>query len=144
MRSSTKLSDAIHLLAYIRYFKGDDLSSEAIAKSIETSPVVVRRLMSQLSHAGLLITTRGKAQPELTIPEDQLTLLAIQQAVDPHPILTVDRKTNPKCPVGGHIQTILTDHYQEVEAAAKKQMAAITLADIMTDLHEANRKDELK
>ena len=48
MRISTRFSDSIHILAFIETYKGKlPLSSEHIAESIETSPVVVRRLMGK-------------------------------------------------------------------------------------------------
>ena len=49
MRVSTRFSDSIHLLAYIKIYADTKLTSDAIARSIETSPVVVRRLMSSLT-----------------------------------------------------------------------------------------------
>ena len=43
MRVSTRYSDSIHLLAYLNIYADTKLTSDAIAASIETSPVVVRR-----------------------------------------------------------------------------------------------------
>jgi Predicted transcriptional regulator len=45
MRVSTRLSDSIHILAFLQIYRGKvPLTSENIAGSVETSPVVVRRL----------------------------------------------------------------------------------------------------
>ena len=65
MKSSHKLSDAVHILAYIELLPNDDLSSAAIARSVESNPSLIRRLMSQLTQAGLLTTQAGKATPKL-------------------------------------------------------------------------------
>ena len=47
MKISTRFSDSIHLLAFLVIYKGKTtLSSNIIASSLNTSPVVVRRLMS--------------------------------------------------------------------------------------------------
>ena len=49
MKYSLQFSDAIHILAYIEIFQQTDLlSSEMIAKSIETSAANVRKIMSKL------------------------------------------------------------------------------------------------
>lgn len=49
MKVSTRFSDAIHLLTFIDICNGKiSLTSDNIASSIETSPVMVRRLMSEL------------------------------------------------------------------------------------------------
>ena len=51
MKYSMQFSDAIHILAYIEIYKDTDfLSSDMIAKSVETNPANVRRIMSQLNH----------------------------------------------------------------------------------------------
>ena len=63
MRVSTRFSDSIHLLAFIEIYADAKLTSDLIASSIETSPVVVRRLMGKLRQAGLIATTPGTAQP---------------------------------------------------------------------------------
>lgn len=65
MKFSHKLSDAVHLLAYIEIFPDDDLSSRAIARSIVTNPSMVRSLMMDLRKAGFLKTKQGSAEPEL-------------------------------------------------------------------------------
>ncbi len=63
MKISTRFSDSIHILAFINIYQGTiPLTSNNIASSIETSPVVVRRLMSALNKAGLINTVHGAAQ----------------------------------------------------------------------------------
>ena len=66
MKYSLQFSDAIHILAYIEIFQDSNLlSSEMIAKSIETSAANVRKIMSKLKKSGLIITQNGKAAPSL-------------------------------------------------------------------------------
>ena len=66
MKISTRFSDSIHILAFINIYQGTiPLTSNNIASSIETSPVVVRRLMSALNKAGLINTVHGAADPAL-------------------------------------------------------------------------------
>ena len=67
MRVSTRLSDSIHILALLQIYRGKiPLTSENIAGSVETSPVVVRRLMSALRKGGLIETVPGFADPPLS------------------------------------------------------------------------------
>lgn len=58
MAMSTKLSVAIHILSLIETGPQEQVTSEYIASSVNTNPVVVRRLMSQLK-AGLIHSMRG-------------------------------------------------------------------------------------
>ena len=119
MKFSHKLSDAVHLLAYIEIFPDDDLSSRAIARSIVTNPSMVRSLMMDLRKAGFLKTKQGSAEPELAKKPEEISLYDIFAAVGmEHHLLHVDEDTEQKCPVGGNIQGPLAKAYAEVEEAA--------------------------
>lgn len=144
MKYSHKLSDAVHVLAYVEICKnGGDLSSNGIALSIESNPSLVRRLMSSLVKAGLLQTQPGVVAPKLAKPMTDITLLDIYYAIDEdHNLLHVDDKTNMDCPVGANIQDTLNDVYAKVQAEAERSMSKITLAQIVDDLvfREAQRQ----
>ncbi len=141
MRYSHKLSDAVHILAYIEIYHDDDLSSTAIAESVESNPGLVRRLMAALRTAGLLATQRGTATPEVTRDPTDISLLDIYRAVETDDnLLHVDDKTNPQCIVGGNIQETLREAYASVQAAAESQMAAITLASLIADIWQRERQ----
>lgn len=134
MRISTRFSDSIHILAFIYIYKGKlPLTSENIAGSVETSPVVVRRLMSALRKAGLIKTVHGSADPHLARPAEQISLYDVYLAVegtDKH-LFTVDEKTAPECIVGGNIQSTLAGYYHEAEVAAEAKLVSIKLKDII-------------
>lgn len=137
MKFSHKLSDAVHLLAYIEIFPDDDLSSRAIARSIVTNPSMVRSLMMDLRKAGLLKTKQGSAEPELAKKPEEISLYDIFAAVDmDHHLLHVDEDTEQKCPVGGNIQGPLAKAYAEVEEAAFAKMREISLREIVDQIKE--------
>lgn len=137
MKFSHKLSDAVHLLAYIEIFPDDDLSSRAIARSIVTNPSMVRSLMMDLRKAGLLKTKQGSAEPELAKKPEEISLYDIFAAVDmDHHLLHVDEDTEQKCPVGGNIQGPLAKAYVEVEEAAFAKMREISLQEIVDQIKE--------
>ncbi|MFD1549324.1 Rrf2 family transcriptional regulator [Levilactobacillus fuyuanensis] len=141
MRYSHKLSDAVHILAYIEIYHDDDLSSTAIARSVESNPGLVRRLMAALRTAGLLATQRGTATPEVTRDPTDISLLDIYRAVETDDnLLHVDDKTNPQCIVGGNIQETLREAYATVQAAAEAQMASITLASLIADIWQREQQ----
>lgn len=140
MKFSHKLSDAVHLLAYIEIFPDDDLSSRAIARSIVTNPSMVRSLMMDLRKAGLLKTKQGSAEPELAKKPEEISLYDIFAAVDmDHHLLHVDEDTEQKCPVGGNIQGPLAKAYAEVEEAAFAKMREIRLQEIVDQIKEAGQ-----
>lgn len=141
MKFSNKLSDGVHILAYIEIYKNGDLSSAAIANSIESNPSLVRRMMSRLNKAGLLVSQPGVVAPKLGRSAEEITLLDIYQAIeDNRNLLHVDKKTNPKCIVGGNIQETLTGVYQQIQQDAEDSMKKVTLQYIIDDILVNNAK----
>lgn len=137
MRISTRFSDSIHILAFISICKGKlPLTSENIAGSVKTSPVVVRRLMSALRKAGLLKTVHGSVDPQIARPLDQISLYDIFLAVEgpKRHLFTIDEKTAPECIVGGNIQATLADYYHQAEVAAEAKLVQFKLADVIDSI----------
>lgn len=52
MKYPTRLSDSVHILAFLALAPDADLSSEKIAQSVKTNPAYVRQLMSALRKGG--------------------------------------------------------------------------------------------
>ncbi|ANK58942.1 Rrf2 family transcriptional regulator [Loigolactobacillus backii] len=135
MKYSHKLSDAIHILAYLIIYKDGDLSSKAIAASIEANASVVRNLMSDLRKAGLINTQPGSATTTLNVMPNKISILSVYQAINmDHDLLHIDPKTNPQCIVGGNIQDTLNMYYADIEESAFQRMNEITLQDITDDI----------
>lgn len=143
MKISTRYSDAIHILAYLNIYQETKLSSENIAASVMTSPVVVRRIMAALQKAGIITTVQGSPKPRLAKKPAEINLLDVYYAVEgDKQLFTVDKKTNPQCVVGGNIQKVLGSYYQEVQNAALGRLARITLDDVISDILVAQEKKE--
>lgn len=132
MKYSVRLSDAIHILAYIQIFQGTDLSSEAIAKSVQTNPVTVRKIMGDLRKANLIKTESGKAAPSLVMPPEEISLATIYKAVEKDPaIFHSDKNTAPNCLVGGNIQKVLDQKYIFLQQSVENKMKTIFLSEII-------------
>lgn len=135
MRVSTRFSDSIHILAFINIYKDQKLSSELIASSIETSPVVVRRLMSALRDANLIDTKKGTAEPKLSLDPKGITLLDVYCAVEGNrQLFTLDTSTNPDCIVGGNIQKVLGHYYEDAKLAALRKLNNVSLQEIIDSI----------
>ena len=107
MKYSSKLSDAVHLLAFIDIQRQEAdilpadiplaLTSKAIAFSLHTNPSFVRQIMMKLKNAGLLISEQGTANPYLGKSAVDITLLDIYKAVEgDKPLLHLDKNINPE------------------------------------------------
>ena len=132
MKYPTKLSDAVHVLAFLALHPGAALTSERIAVSIRTNPAYIRQLMSALRKGGLITSVKGHPRPALTREPDGISLLDVYRTIEgDKPILHQDTHTNPDCGVGVNIQLALRDYYDEIQKAAEARMSAITLQDII-------------
>ena len=139
MRGSTRLSDAVHILAYIAMFAGTGAtSSEVIASSVETNPTNVRKIMGQLRKGGLIVTVNGRPDPSLARSPERITLYDIHRCVDGDvPLIEVDRATNPRCVIGANIQSALERSYARLQHSAEEEMRTITLRDILQSISAA-------
>lgn len=132
MKYSTKLSDALHILAFLSLGANQRLTSAKIADSVKTNPAYIRQLMAALKNAGIITSTQGQANAELARSPDEITILDVYRAVEGRkPLLHWDVDTNPDCGVGIYVQLSIADFYQEIQESAEHAMQAITLRSII-------------
>lgn len=144
MKYSTRLSDAVHILAFIALNPTGSLSSSSIAESLHTNPGCVRQLMSALRRAGLISSIKGHPRPSLEKEPSSLTLLDIYRAVEGEkPLLHLDTHTNPECGVGIYIQLSLQDYFDQIQKKAEEEMKTITLQDILKRYQEKISTDTI-
>lgn len=137
MKYSTRLSDAVHILAFIALNPNGSLSSSSIAESIHTNPGCVRQLMSALRRAGLISSVKGHPRPALTRIPALITLLDVYRAVEGEKtLLHLDTHINPECGVGIYIQLSLQDFFDQIQESAEKEMKSVTLQDILERYQE--------
>ncbi|AJK88011.1 Rrf2 family transcriptional regulator [Lysinibacillus fusiformis] len=133
---NSRFSVAIHILSLIATTSDKSLlTSDFIAGSVNTNPVVVRRMIGVLKKAGLLLSHSGVAGYELLVEPKNLTLLAIYQAIDgPEQLFAIHDEPNPACAVGREIQHTLEDVYTSIWQAMEAQLQAQTLQDVLDQL----------
>ena len=110
------------------------MTSEFIAGSVNTNPVVVRRILSMLSRAGLVDTQEGAGGGgQLAKPAADIDLRAVYAAVEADPLFALHRRDpNPLCPVGGTIQAALSPTLGAAEGAMLGSLAKTTVADLLS------------
>jgi len=78
---SVQFTVAAHIMAALGYFRGEEISLATLAHSLNADPTFVRKSLSKLSKAGLVVTKRGKSGASvLARPPRQITLLDIYRA----------------------------------------------------------------
>lgn len=101
---NSRLAVAIHILSLISM--DEKTSSEIIADSVNTNPVVVRRMISLLKKADILTSRAGVPGASLKKDPADITLLEVYRAVQKQEeLFAVHENPNPKCPVGKKFRT---------------------------------------
>lgn len=141
LKISTRFSVGVHILALLEVGKDYSCTSEFIAGSVNTNPVVIRRLLSMLKKAGLVQISRGVAGAKLAKRPEDISLLEIYRAVGAvdSTLFSVHENTNPKCPVGANIQSALDDTVHSAQSVMERELAGRTLAEIIENIKEKLR-----
>ncbi len=114
-------------------------NSEMIAESVNTNPVVIRRILSKLRDADLVISKTGPhGGSEIAKHPSKIKLREIYEAVDDEGALFHMHYSEPNhhCLVGGHIQESLKESLEMAEESVKKVLAKKTLLQITKDVFE--------
>src|SRR6202140_1793014 len=101
---SVQFTVAAHIMAALGYFHGEEISSAALADSVNANPSFVRKSLSKLSKAGLVVTKRGKSGATvLARPPRQITLLDIYRASTAPPAFAIHSyPVQRRCPVSSN------------------------------------------
>ncbi|OWP64606.1 transcriptional regulator [Hymenobacter amundsenii] len=131
---NTRFAVATHILAYLAHNQGQPVSSEVLAGSAGTHPVVVRRLVGTLREAGLVQSQRGSGGGTLLArPAPAISLLDVYRAVrETEPDLFQVGSTNPnaRCDIGRVMQETLEDLFGPAIEAMHAALAAVSVAQV--------------
>jgi Rrf2 family protein len=130
--ANTQFAIAIHALTLLALAEGAQETSTEMASSVNTNPAFLRRVLGDLSRAGLVESQPGaRGGWRLRRAPEAITLREIFRAVDERHLLAMHHHPNPDCPVGAVIQTTLETYFGEAEAAFEQTLAGRTLAQVV-------------
>lgn len=137
MPTSTRFAVAVHILTGMARHGDEPLTSGEIAKSAHTNPAVIRRLISILSRAGLCRSQLGQGGGSvLSRNPEEIALLDVYNLVENSELFALHREQpDQDCVVGKHIQTALRSHLEAARRAMENELAHVTIADLVTDIH---------
>lgn len=124
---------AVHVLAVLAYKEGDRVTSAFLADSVNTNPVIIRRLLLSLQKARLVETCKGAGSgSRLSRSPRRINLAEVYRAVeDAESFAKPTRKPNAACPVGHCISEALSRLFASAQRAMEMDLAKTTLADVM-------------
>ena len=125
---------AVHTLCLIAV-SPQDCTGDLIAGSVNTNPVVIRRIMGMLKKAGLVEVRAGVGGAVLLREPGRITLLDIYHAVnvtEENQLFRIHENPKLACPVGRNIEQALQAELQDAQSAMEQRLACTTLEQLIS------------
>ena len=134
---NSRFTVAVHLLALLaagrRRFPGSPVTSDMASESVNTNPVVVRRILGDLRRNGIVSSQPGpNGGWFMERAPEEITLRDVYRAVEDDQLFSMHHSTpNAQCFIGCHIQEALRVYFREAEEAMEAKLAERTIADVV-------------
>ncbi|WP_109478174.1 Rrf2 family transcriptional regulator [Paraburkholderia sp. C35] len=145
MSANSRLTVASHILTWMALVareSSDPVTSDRIAASVRTNPVVIRRTLGLLAKAGLVESYRGiNAGWRLAKDPREISLLNVFDALEEGPQFAL-HATRPSqvCPVGRSIGGTLSSVYGSIQDGVRKTLAEKTIEKILAETLASERR----
>lgn len=136
MKRDSRLSGVLHVLLHMAEVH-EPLTSEQLAKAMQTNPVVIRRLLGGLREAGFVRSEKGHGGG-WTIARDlgSITMRDVYRAIGEPGLMAMGNRTeSPGCLVERAVNAALDDSFREAEAVLLARFDQVTLAELSADFH---------
>jgi len=133
MAANSQFSVAVHVLTMLAGSRDTNLKSDYLAGSVNTNPVVVRRLLGHLSQANLVISQTGaNGGTRLSRCPNEINLAEVYKAVTCGEVFALHGKSpSQDCPVGRNIEAVLCRLQKEIDKSVGEKLSQYTLANVM-------------
>ena len=137
MKRDSRLSFTLHALLHLAEARGV-VTSEALARLMETNPVVVRRTMAGLREAGIVRSEKGHGGGwALVRALDALTLGDVYDALGMPTVFAMGNRTeSPGCLVEQAVNRVMDAAFADAEALLVARLRSVSLADLAADVQD--------
>ncbi len=134
--NNTRYTVAIHVLTLLAYCGPEALTSEFIAGSVNTNPVVIRRILSSLRTAKLVSSQGGPGGGwQLLRDPRKISLRDVLEAIGDDSLFPLHTASpNFKCAVGRSIQSLLTVHFRSAKDALMRDLERTSIAQLADEV----------
>lgn len=136
MAANSRTASAVQILCVMAHL-GDGITSQVIANSLRTNPVVVRRLLKCLEQARLVSLRPGKdGGVHFVVAPDYITLDEVYKAVEPEGDLFAMRANgNSKCRVYRGMKRLLPPIFASANEAVANVLRQTTIGSLTQSIH---------
>jgi Rrf2 family protein len=135
MRRDSRLSGVLHVLLHMAQ-KEEPVTSEVLAKAMDTNPVVLRRVMAGLRDQGYVRSEKGHGGGwTLACDLDKVTLRDVYAALGSPALLAMGNRTDtPGCIVEEAVNAALGKSFDAAESLLLARLGEVTLAALGADI----------
>src|SRR5215470_3420317 len=135
---SVQFTVAAHIMAALAYHHGKEISSATLADSVNADPTFVRKSLSKLSKAGLVVTKRGKSGASaLARSPRRITLLDIYRASAAPPAFAIHSyPVEKRCPVSCNLKECMAGVLSQAQYSFERSLTKITLASLIGQIRK--------
>lgn len=132
MAANSQFSMAVHVLAMLARSKDANVKSDCLASSVNTNPVVVRRLLGQLNQANLVVSQTGaNGGSRLARCPNEINLSEIYKAINCGEVFALHTKApSQDCPIGKNIEAVLGCIQREIDKGIAEKLSRYTLQNV--------------
>src|ERR1700731_5369689 len=136
--TSVQFTVAPHIMAALCFRDGKESPSAMLTESVNADPTFVRKSLSKLSKAGLVVTTRGKSGSSvLARPPKRITLLDIYRAsAAPAAFAIHSYPVEKRCPISRNLKECMSGVLSQAQDSFERSLAKITVADLVRQIRE--------
>lgn len=136
MKRDSRLSGVLHVLLHMAE-QGTPMTSDQLAKAMQTHPVVIRRILGGLRDAGFVHSEKGHGGG-WTIACDlaDITMRDVYDAIGRPGLMAMGNRTEaPGCLVEQAVNAALDTSFRDAEALLLARFDQVTLAELAADFH---------
>jgi len=139
MAANSQFAVAIHVLTILAKSGDDRVKSDYIAGSVNTNPVVIRRLLSNLQEANLVVSHVGAAGgTTLARQPKDIRLSEVYKALPCGEVFALHPKEpSQDCPIGRNMAAFLCGLQKEIDKSIDDKLRQYTLRDVLEHIGEA-------
>ncbi len=134
MKISSQFSIAVHILCLLEIDKDNLCTSEWIAGSVNTNPVIIRRILGKLKKAKMVEVKAGSGGATLLKDVKLISLYDVYKAmevVSSGNLFNFHESPNPLCLVGANIHNALGENLTRAEKKLEEELQKTTIDDLV-------------
>jgi Rrf2 family protein len=144
---NSRFAVSVHILTVLASRTGELLTSEVIARQVNTNPAVVRKLVGALQKAGFVGSKLGPGGGlSLTRSASEVSLACVYLALkeDDTSLLIPEHAMNSNCDLAKGISASLEDSCGKAEKALQAALGQTTIADVLADARAGIPQSQLE